>query len=176
MTKPGDLLTLLLSFGALSLFAVGGAVSAIPEMHRIAVDTHQWMTEQQFTDSFAISQLSPGPNILIVTLIGYRAAGIPGALVATFAMCIPAAIMAGIVGRTFERAQDAVWALVVSAALVPVSIGLMSASGFVLALSLGTSWMAWLTLIGAGVGVLTTKISPIWFLVAGGLVGASGLI
>jgi chromate transporter len=67
----------------MSLFAVGGANSAIPEMHRVAVDVHHWLTDKQFADVFAIAQLSPGPNVLIVTLIGYAVAGIGGALVAT---------------------------------------------------------------------------------------------
>ena len=61
----------------MSLFAVGGANSAIPEMHRVAVDVQHWMTDQQFADMFAISQLSPGPNVLIVTLIGYPSRALP---------------------------------------------------------------------------------------------------
>src|SRR5260370_7483423 len=77
------------TFGLMSLFAVGGANSAIPEMHRVAVDVRHWMTDQQFADVFAISQLSPGPNVLIVTLIGYSVAGVAGALAATLAMCGP---------------------------------------------------------------------------------------
>ena len=73
-------------FAMLSLFAVGGANAAIPEMHRIAVEVMGWMTNRQFADMFAIAQLSPGPNVIIVTLIGYHVAGITGALVATVGM------------------------------------------------------------------------------------------
>lgn len=86
--------TLVWTFGLMSLFAVGGANSAIPEMHRIAVDVHHWMDDKQFADVFAISQLSPGPNVLIVTLIGYSVAGVVGALAATVAMCGPTAVLA----------------------------------------------------------------------------------
>ena len=66
--NPGSnpIATLVWTFGLMSLFAVGGANSAIPEMHRIAVDVHHWMNDTQFADIFAISQLSPGPNVLIV--------------------------------------------------------------------------------------------------------------
>jgi chromate transport protein ChrA len=78
-TTPGSLVTLAWSFGLMSLFAVGGANSAIPEIHRLAVDVNHWMSDKQFADVFAISQLSPGPNVLIVTLIGYQVAGIMGA-------------------------------------------------------------------------------------------------
>ena len=77
MNSDGNpILTLAWTFGVMSLFAVGGANSAIPEMHRVAVDVHHWMTDKQFADVFAISQLSPGPNVLIVTLIGYAVAGV----------------------------------------------------------------------------------------------------
>lgn len=72
--------TLAWTFAVMSLFAVGGANAAIPEMHRIAVELRHWMTDKQFADIFAISQLSPGPNVLIVTLIGYSVAGVPGAV------------------------------------------------------------------------------------------------
>jgi len=68
--------TLVWTFALMSLFAVGGANSAVPEMHRIAVDVHHWMTDRQFADIFAISQLSPGPNVLIVTLIVFGASEI----------------------------------------------------------------------------------------------------
>ena len=80
MNSNGNpILALLWTFGLMSLFAVGGANSAIPEMHRVAVDVQHWMSDKEFADLFAISQLSPGPNVLIVTLIGYSVAGIAGA-------------------------------------------------------------------------------------------------
>jgi putative tricarboxylic transport membrane protein len=82
-SDANPILTLAWTFGVMSLFAVGGANAAIPEMHRLAVDVQHWMTDKQFADVFAISQLSPGPNVLIVTLIGYSVAGVAGALVAT---------------------------------------------------------------------------------------------
>jgi chromate transporter len=90
MNSNGNpILALIWTFGLMSLFAVGGANSAIPEMHRVAVDVQHWMSDKEFADLFAISQLSPGPNVLIVTLIGYSVAGIAGALAATVAMCGP---------------------------------------------------------------------------------------
>jgi chromate transporter len=74
MNATGQLWTLIWTFALMSFFAVGGANSAIPEMHRLAVDVHHWMNDKEFADMFAISQLSPGPNVLIVTLIGYSVA------------------------------------------------------------------------------------------------------
>jgi chromate transporter len=85
----GTLLTLAGHFALMSLFAIGGANSAVPEMHRLAVEVERWMTDQQFTDMFAIAQVTPGPNVIIVTLIGYHVAGLVGAFVTTAAMCGP---------------------------------------------------------------------------------------
>ncbi len=75
----GILLTLAGYFALMSLFAIGGANGAIPEMHRLVVETRGWMTDRQFADMFALAQVTPGPNVIIVTLIGYHVAGIAGA-------------------------------------------------------------------------------------------------
>ena len=134
MNSNGNpILALLWTFGMMSLFAVGGANSAIPEMQRVAVDVQHWMSDKEFADLFAISQLSPGPNVLIVTLIGYSVAGVAGALVATVAMCGPTAVLAYCVGRLLQRSQHARWPAIIQAALVPLSIGLMAASALILA-------------------------------------------
>jgi chromate transporter len=167
---------LALTFATMSLFAVGGANSAIPEMHRIAVDVNHWLTDKQFTDVYAIAQLSPGPNVLIVTLIGYSVAGILGALVATLAMCVPTAVLALIVSRFLTRSSQSRWPSIIQAALVPLSIGLMGASGFILARSSDRTVVAVLVTVGAAVLAPVTKLNPLWMLVVGGCLGFAGLI
>ena len=165
---------LLLTFGWMSLFAVGGANSAVPEMHRIAVDVQHWMTDKQFADVFAISQLSPGPNVLIVTLIGYSVAGVAGALAATLAMCGPTAILAYYVSRLLQRASQSRWPAIIQAALVPLSIGLMAASCLILARTSDQSWIA--VLITVAAAAFATRLNPIWMLAAGGVLGFAGVI
>ena len=136
----------------MSLFAVGGANSAIPEMHRIAVDVQHWLTDKQFADVFAISQMSPGPNVLIVTLIGYSVAGVAGALVATLAMCVPTAVLAYYVSRLSDAIEPCrAGPAIIQAALVPLSIGLMGASGLILALTSDRTWTAALVTAAAAV-------------------------
>ena len=135
MSSENPIWALISTFGLMSLFAVGGAAAAVPEMHRIAVDVHHWMTDKQFADAYAIAQLSPGPNVLIVTLIGYAVAGIPGALAATLAMCLPTALLAYYVSRLLNRPSQSRWPGLIQAALVPLSIGLMAASALILAQS-----------------------------------------
>jgi chromate transporter len=164
------------TFGLMSLFAVGGGNSAIPEMHRVAVDVHHWMTDRQFADVFAISQLSPGPNVLIVTLIGYAVAGVAGGLVATLAMCVPTAVLAYYVSHLLRRSSHARWPAIVQAALVPLSIGLMAASGLVLALASDRTWVAAVVTAVVAAVAFATRLNPLWLLLAGGLLGFAGMI
>ena len=74
----------------------------LPEVHRQVVDVHGWMTSERFTDLFAIAQAAPGPNFLVVTLIGFEVAGMPGALVATLAIIGPTSILAYCVARVWS--------------------------------------------------------------------------
>jgi chromate transporter len=161
MNSENPIWGLVSTFGLMSLFAVGGAAAAVPEMHRIAVDVHHWMTDKQFADAFAISQLSPGPNVLIVTLIGYVVAGIPGALAATLAMCLPTALLAYYVSRLLSRPRQSRWPAMIQAALVPLSIGLMAASALILAQSTGRTVVAALLMAAVAVLASVSRVSPL---------------
>ena len=175
-SEQSPLFALISTFALLSLLAVGGANAAVPEMHRIAVDVHHWMTETQFADAFAISQLSPGPNVLIVTLIGYAVAGVAGALGATVAMCVPTAVLAYVVSRRLSRSGASRWPAVIQAALVPLSIGLMAASGLIVAQAADKNWLAVLLTVIVAVLAAATRLNPLWLLLAGAVLGFAGLI
>ena len=172
--NDSPLITLASYFALLSLFAVGGANAAIPEMHRIAVDVMHWMNDRQFADMFAIAQMSPGPNIIIVTLIGYHVAGFAGAAVATAAMCGPTCVVAFFVARTWDRFKDAHWRISIQAGLVPVSLGLIGASAFVLARAADHNVYAGILTAVTVVVTFATRLNPLWIFAAGGLLGLSG--
>src|SRR5947209_7510900 len=160
--ESSTLLTLAGSFAVMSLFAIGGANAAVPEMHRLAVETMRWMNDRQFTDLFAIAQVTPGPNVIIVTLIGYQAAGLAGALVATAAMCGPTCVFAYFIARIWERARSARWRSIIQAGLVPVSIGLIAASAYVLARAADHNWVAVLLTVTTACVAYATKWNPLW--------------
>jgi chromate transporter len=168
--------TMISTFGLMSLFAVGGANAAIPEMHRVAVDVNHWLTDRQFADIYAISQLSPGPNVLIVTLIGYAVAGFGGALVATLAMCVPTAALAYYVSRLLGRSSQSRWPSIIQAALVPLSIGLMAASALIVAQAADRSWSAVILTLAVAAVAFATRLNPLYLLLAGGILGFAGLI
>ncbi len=172
--NESPLLALFSYFALLSLFAVGGANAAIPEMHRVAVEVMRWMSDRQFADMFAIAQASPGPNVVIVTLIGYHVAGFAGAAVATIGMCGPTCVLAFFVARTWDRFKDARWRIAIQAGLVPVSLGLIGASAFVLARSADHTLFAILITAVTAVVAYATRMNPLWIFAVGGVLGLTG--
>jgi chromate transporter len=134
MTDDSDVYLPLLSIFALcSVIAVGGATSAVPEMHRQAVDVHHWISDRSFTELFAIAQTSPGPNVVFVALLGHQVGGVPGALIAMFAMCAPSCTIAYAAARVVDRFKHAPWRIILQAGLVPVTIGLIASSALIVA-------------------------------------------
>ena len=85
------LVQLALYFSLLSVISVGGLPAVMGEVQRIVVERHAWVTAAEFVQLYAVGQASPGPNMLIVSLIGWKVSGVPGAFVALIAMCGPAA-------------------------------------------------------------------------------------
>ena len=172
----GTLGTVAWFFALMSLFAIGGANSAIPEIHRFAVDVQHWMTDPQFSDIFGLAQLTPGPNVIVVTLIGYHVAGLTGALVATLAMCGPTCIFAFFIGQVWDRFKDAPWRLAIQAALVPISIGLIGASAAVIARAAAQSWVAVAVTVVTAVVTYTIRVNPLWIFAGAALLGLGGMM
>jgi len=170
------LITLAIHFGILSLLAIGGGNSAVPEMHRQAVDVAHWMTDREFADLFAIAQAAPGPNFLLVTLIGYSVAGLAGALVATLAMCGPTCVIAYYVGRTWDRFRDARWRIAIQAGLVPISVGLIASSGLILSRAADHNWIAFAITAATAAMAYATRLNPLLMFAAAGALGFIGLV
>ncbi len=174
--ESGTLTILAAQFTLMSLLAVGGANAAIPEMHRFAVDVQGWMTSRQFADMFALAQLSPGPNVIIVTLIGYHVAGLAGALVATAAMCGPTCLLAYGVGHIWEKFRHARWRIAIQTGMVPVSVGLIGASAWVLALASDHNAVAAAITIATAAVAYFTKVNPLWLFILAAAMGMLGYV
>jgi chromate transporter len=158
-------------FGAASLLSVGGGNAIVPQLQRETVLDQHWLTAAQFADSFAIAQVAPGPSSLLVTLLGYHAAGLSGALLATAAMVLPAAILAWIVTRLWLRTGHARWHEALEHGIAPIAVGLVTAGGVVIANSVDHTASHWaLSAIAAAV-LSATKINPLYVVLAGGAAG-----
>jgi chromate transporter len=163
-----------LNFGMISLVTVGGVTAVLPEMHRVAVDVHHWMSDAQFKDLFAIAQAAPGPNMMIVTLIGWQAAGLAGALVATVAMTAPCCVLTYCVARAWQRFRGTAWRRAVEAGLAPITVGLVLATGYLLARGTHTAWTAY-AITGATTGLIVfTRLNPLWLFAVAGVLGLAG--
>ena len=165
------LLKLALLFLTLSLLAVGGANGVVPAMQHAVVDTYGWASEREFLDLFALSRVAPGPGSLIVTLVGQKAAGLSGALVATVAMFGPPCLMVHLAAGVWRRTSTASWRVWVERGLAPVAVGLVFASGFALIRGTEHAWAAYGLTAAATLLLATTELHPLLVLGMGACAG-----
>jgi chromate transporter len=166
---------LVLGFGAISLVSVGGGIAVLPEMHRLVVEVHGWMSDADFARRFALAQAAPGPNVLVVGLFGWHVGGLAGMLTAAMAMLLPTSFMAFGFSRLRARLAGRFWLRVVERGLVPVAVGLIGASGLILAQGTATGWLPAAVTAGSALFVWRTDFSPLWVLGAGAVIGVAFL-
>jgi chromate transporter len=160
----------------LSLVAIGGANAVLPELHAVAVEQHHWMTSEQFGQLFAIAQAAPGPNVLVVALVGWKLAGVGGALASIVAMCGPTSILAYIAARAWSRFEHARPRIVLAAVLAPLAVGLVTGSGIVVARTIDSSFDGMALVAVATLVAWKTRTLPLVLLLLGALAGVTGLV
>ncbi|MFN8522246.1 MAG: chromate transporter [Chloroflexota bacterium] len=168
------LIELARTWAVLSLIAIGGINTVIPEVYHQSVVVQRWITDAEFGNLLAISQTSPGPNGLVVSLIGWRVAGLAGFLVSTAAVQLPPAAVAFALSRLRQRLGAESWLGTAQSGLVPIAIGLILASGYVTAVAVDRTIAAVATTIIVSVVVWRTRLNPMWLLGCGALVGILG--
>lgn len=174
--SPGLAWQICLLFGGASLLSIGGGNSVVPEIELRSVSTYHWLTGTQFADLFAIAQTAPGPSILLVTLVGYAAAGVAGALLATLAMILPAAVVVYGCSRFWHAAEHAPWRIAFERGLAPVAVGLVAASGLIVARS-ADHGPAQFALTAAATAVFClTKVNPLLVVGTAALLGVLGVV
>lgn len=169
------LLTLALIFTQLSLIAFGGGNAILPDIERQVVQVHHWMTSEQFGALFALAQAAPGPNLMIVPLIGWHVAGLPGLLVSSLAKFGPSSLVTGAALRLWERFRERPWRRRVQAGITPVTAGLVLASAIVICRAstqgIGLAAIA----LGSAAVMTFTRLHPLVVLGAGAALGLLGV-
>ena len=169
------LVALALIFSQLSLVAFGGGNTVLPEMQRQIVDVHHWMTGADFAALYALAQAAPGPNLMLVPLLGWRVARWAGLVVATLAIFGPSSIVTIVTLRLWQRFNNYRWRHAVQTGLVPISVGLVAASATIIARSVDHAWIfAAITAVSAGLA-LRFRVHPLWLLVGGAVLGWTGI-
>ena len=173
-----DLLGLCGHFMLLSLLAVGGAITTASDMHRYVVTEHGWISDAQFTSSIAIAQAAPGPNVLFVAVIGWNVAGAAGALATLVGTLLPSTLLVLAISRWAAQRRESLAVRSFTTGMAPLTLGLLLATGWVLAEPFvrepAQRWGA-LALIAVSIAaMLRTKLSPMWLVALGAVVGALG--
>ncbi|PIG09415.1 chromate transporter [Comamonas sp. 26] len=184
-----DWLHLLVYFLTLSLMAVGGAITAAPDMHRYLVDGNHWLTETQFTSSIAIAQAAPGPNVLFIALLGWNvglnagggsgpeawALGALGVAISMVGILLPSSLLTWQASRWGQRNRDKRGVRAFKQGMAPLVIGLLLATGWLLGSASGQwqkDWKLWLLSLVCTLMVWRTRIHLLWLLGGGALLGA----
>jgi len=170
------LFTLAAIFAQLSLLAFGGANAVVSEMQRQVVEVEQWMSASDFIALFALAQTAPGPNLMIATLIGWRVAALPGAIVAQIALILPSSLLTAVTYTIWSRFRGARWRRFVQAGLISLTAGLIAAGAALVARTAATD--AILVAITAAVTALHlwTRLHPLWLLGIGAACGLVGFV
>jgi chromate transporter len=166
--RDSELLALVAILAPLSIASIGGAGSVYAPLQHQTVEVHRWLTGQEFIDLFAIARVTPGPGTMLATLIGWKVAGLAGALVATLALFLPATVLCYAVARVWNRYRGKPWHEAFEQGLAPIGAGLLFA-GVLAILRIGAGGpLSWITAAGvAGLLVWRPKLHPFALLIAG---------
>lgn len=153
------------------LLTIGGGMAAFPEMKLLTVDVHHWLTFPQLIHIYSVGQMAPGPNMMMIVVIGQWAGGLVGAIVTFIAFFGPTALLAYVVGHVWKRLEQWPWRQSIQEGLAPVSIGLLLAGCFTMArgaiFGLETATIA----VGVLLILLQYKVNPALLVVGGAILG-----
>lgn len=156
----------------ISLLAIGGLNTVLPEFYRFVVIEHGFITPAQFSAFVALGQASPGPNFLLVTVVGYHIAGLAGALILTLAFCIPTALLTYWTVGFGRRTGDRPWKRMLRLGLAPLTVGLVLSSGYVVTKAAPAGSIGYAVTAAAALVAATTRLNPLWVLVIAAAIGA----
>lgn len=163
----GLLLQIARVFAVLSLVSIGGANAVLPEIRRQVVVIQGWMSDSAFANIFAISHAAPGPNIIMVSLIGWQLAGLTGLLVATLAIMAPSCMLAFVAGRVIARWSERRWTRLLREGLIPLALGLILASGLSMTRMADHDATTLVISLGTTAFVVVSRRNPLWAIAAG---------
>ena len=163
---PWPLSFIFLRIGAVTF---GGGFVMIPQIEAEVVNSHHWLTHQEFADATALGQITPGPVLIMATFVGYRVAGILGALLSTLCVFLPSFVITIAAGSSFRRFRTNRQMQAFLRGVAPAVTGLLVAA----ALSVGRagihSWpglaMAFIILLI----LLRFRPNPFWVLMGAGV-------
>jgi chromate transporter len=169
MAKLGLLLTIATVFLRIGAITFGGGFAMIPLIESEAVDSHHWLTHQEFADATALGQITPGPILITATFIGYRVAGTLGALVATICIFLPSFLMTISAGSSLRRFRNNELVQSFLRGVTPAVVGLLVAAAWSLGLSGIHTRIGILLAVAAAIVLVRFRPNPFWVILGAGL-------
>jgi chromate transporter len=167
--KLSLLLTLSAIFLRIGSVTFGGGLVMVPLIESEVVNTHHWLTHQEFADAFALGQITPGPVLITATFVGYRVAGTLGALIATISIFLPAFLMTMAAGSSLRRFRNNKQVQSFLQGVAPAVVGLLVAA----ALSIGRAgihtWIGLTIMLLAIFTLVRFRPNPFWVLMGAGV-------
>ena len=170
VAKLGLLIMLSSIFLRVGSVTFGGGLVMVPLIESEVVDTHHWLTHQEFADAFALGQITPGPVLITATFVGYRVAGTLGALVATISIFLPAFVMTIAATSSLRRFRNNKQVQAFLRGVAPAVVGLLVAA----ALSVGRagihSWVGVSIMILAMFTLVRFRPNAFWVILGAGVI------
>lgn len=182
-----DWLQLFTHYMTLSLLAFGGAISTAPDMHRFLVDQNGWLSDRQFTESIALAQSAPGPNVLFVALMGWNVGlnagsmmyAVLGMMLTMLGLMLPSSALTYMTARWSHENRNRRAVRAFKQGMAPIVVALLISTGWILASAHGNltqDWPLWLTTAVATLIVWRTQLHLLWLLAIGATLGWFGLV
>src|SRR5205085_6860962 len=130
------------------MLSIGGGASLLAEIEHQSVGVHAWTTEREFANLLAISRAVLRPGTMLSTLIGWKVAGLAGALTATIALYLPSSLLVYAAARLWGRWRGSVWHTAVERGLAPIAAGLILAGGIAVLRGLPGGPVVWASAVG----------------------------
>ena len=153
---------LIVIFLRIGTVTFGGGYVMVPQIEADVVEVHQWLTHAEFADGMAFGQITPGPILITATFVGYKVAGVAGALAATIAAFLPSFVLTSIAGTSLNRFQSNKQVQAFLAGIAPAVVGMMAAAGVSLARSgLGSSATSYGVATLAFLLMMRARLNPV---------------
>ncbi len=169
-----DWAQLVAHFMMLSLLSMGGAIVTAPEMHRYLVREHGYLSSADFSQSIALAQSAPGPNVLFVAVLGWQIGGIFGAIATMAGILLPSSVLTLALERWSSSRRDSRGVRAFTGGLAPLTVALLLSTGWLLSEPAHAHLGAMALVLGSALVSWHFKLSPLWLIAAGALVGALG--
>jgi chromate transporter len=165
------MLQLILTFLKIGAFTFGGGMVMIPFIEQDAVNTYGWLTPREFVDAIAMGQITPGPIVISSVFIGYKVAGLLGAVLAMGAISLPTFFYSIAAAHQLHRLKANLRVRAFLRGVGPAVVGMILAAGFIIArASVGDVWSGVLAVLCL-IALVRFKADASLVIVAAGVVG-----